>query len=85
MDDDTFEFLGVAFTREEAQRVLEAAGYTKFELEHGRGRGGFSELKLCCDSPEGKRMFAEYAWGRERDAMIKRLLLGNLGDKEISA
>lgn len=78
-----FEFLGVSFTPEEAQRVLEAAGYTNFEMEYGRGRGGFSELKLCCDHPDGKRMFAEYAWKQERDAMVKRLVLGNLGTKEI--
>jgi hypothetical protein len=78
MKDEKFEFLGVSFTREEAQLLLETAGYVKFELEYGRGSGGYSELKLCCNHPNGRRLFAEHAWQQERDAMIKRLLLGNL-------
>jgi hypothetical protein len=72
---DTFEFLGTKFNREESQKLLEQAGYSNFKLEWGRGRGGFSELKLCCDHPEGERMFAEYAWKKERDHMLKDLLL----------
>lgn len=75
---DTFEFLGTKFTRQEAQKLLEEAGYTSFKLEWGRGRGGFAELKLCCDHPEGKRMFADYAWNEERDHMLKDLLLKGL-------
>jgi hypothetical protein len=82
--DDEFKFLEVSFSREEAQLILEAAGYTAFELEWGRGRGGFSELKLCCNHPEGRRMFAEYAWEQERKAMVKRLLLHGLGKKELA-
>jgi hypothetical protein len=78
---DTFEFLGVSFSPEEAQLILEASGYTDFASEWGRGRGGFSELKLCCCHPEGRRMFAEYAWKQEKDSMVKRLLLDGLGKK----
>lgn len=82
VQDDKFEFLNVQFTREEAQAILEAAGYTNFAMEWGRD-GGWQVHKLCCDHPEGKRMFAEYAWKKERDAMIKRLLLQGVGKKEL--
>ena len=81
-DYDTFEFLGTKFTPQEAQRLLEETGYTKFELEWGRGPSGFSELKLCCDHPEGKRMWAEYAWKKERDHMLKDLLLKGLASSK---
>lgn len=81
--DDTFEFLNVAFTRDEAQAILEAAGYTSFKLESGRGPSGWGEMKLCCDHPGGKRMFAEHAWKQERDSMVKRILLSGIGKKEI--
>lgn len=78
---DKYEFLGVLFTDDEAKRLLSAAGYTGFKLEWGRGTSGFEELKLCCNHPNGQRMFAEYAWKKERDAMVKRLLLQGLEDR----
>ena len=74
-EDDTFEFLGTKFTPEESQKLLEATGYTNFKREWGRGPSGWEELKLCCDHPDGKRMWAEYAWKKERDHMLKGLLL----------
>jgi hypothetical protein len=83
--DDKFEFLGVNFTQDEARLMLEAAGYQNFELEYGRGVGGFQVMKLCCDHPDGKRMFAEYAWKQERDAMVKRLMLQGLTKGAIPA
>jgi len=81
---DTFEFLGVIFTEDEAQLVLSSAGYTNFKIEFGPGRDGFEESKLCCDHPNGKRMFAEHAWKKERDAMIKGLLLNGLKKPEVT-
>ena len=82
--DDEFEFLNVKFSQKEAQLILEAAGYTKFDVESGRGPSGWGEMKLCCEHPKGKRMFAEHAWKKERDAMVKRLLLAGLSKNEIA-
>jgi hypothetical protein len=74
VSDETFTLLGVRLSSQRVIDLLERLGYSKLVLEWGRGYSGFDELRLCCDSPSGRRMFATVALEEVSTRLIDALV-----------